>query len=262
MTTIRPIAEANRWHLMWREHGPNTYPIDLDQLVNEAINDSSGGDKLTFAEDRFDNNDFQGMFRKRARNDYVAILNSSIKSVGRKNFTKAHELFHFLGHRKISDQIICGLSNLSDYDEDKLEVEANSFASHLLLPPDKIRPYNNFDYTYDSVRELADKLGASVAAVAYKLLQFSGTKKIAFLQSRDGHVLKGYSSDSAYKRGIYFKSGQELSINCLTAKAHNGGNEHYSEFPTGVWHPKLCGKEYVHKTVYEDFTYTFLTFYE
>lgn len=256
---MRPIHVANRWHQFWREHGPNTYPIDLDLLVYEVINHSSDGDKLTFEEASFEDLGFQGMFRKRADQDYVAILNSNIRSDGRKNFTKAHELFHFLGHRKFSDKIICGLTSLSDYDEDKLEAEANSFASQLLLPPDKIRPYSDLDFTYDNVRDLAESLGASVSAVAYKMLQISGKKKIAFFQSRDGFVLKGYSSESAYNRGVYFKSGNEIPVNSLTSKVHRGGNESFSDFPAGLWHFKLRGKECVHRTQHEDFTYTFLT---
>lgn len=201
------------------------------------------------------------MFRKRGPSDYVAILNSNIRSHGRKNFTKAHELFHFLGHRKISDSFICGLKDLSDYDEDKLEAEANSFASQILLPQDLIRPHIGSDYVYDNVKELSENLGASVAAVAYKMLKLSGPKKLAFFQSRDGFVLKGYSSESAFARGIYFKSGMELPSTSITQYVQNGGNQWKGEFEEGVWHPKLSGYEYVHKTTFEDFTYTFLTYY-
>jgi len=258
---IKPIAVANHWHKIWRDFGPNTYPIDIDYLVKEAINNSSDGDHLTFEEQMFDNPNFQGMFRKRGPADYVAILNANIRSRGRRNFTKAHELFHFLGHRKISDEFICGLKDLSDYDENQLEAEANAFASQMLLPPDLIRPHLDSDFVYDNVKELSENLSASVAAVAYKMLSLSGSKKIAFFQSVDGFILKGYSSNSAYQRGIYFKSGMELPPTSITRYVQNGGNQWQGEFEQDVWHPKLGGYEYVHQTSYEDFTYTFLTFY-
>lgn len=262
MKRLSPLAEANRWHHIWRDIGPNTYPIDLDKLVYEAINTSSNGDKLEFSEESFDNSDFQGMFRKRGPNDYVAILNSNIRSNGRKNFTKAHELFHFLGHREVSEQIVCGLKDLADYSEDVLEIEANTFASQLLLPPDKIRPYVDLDFTYENVRYLADELGASVSAVAYKWLKLCGSNMTAFFISRDGFINTGYSSDSAFKRGIYFKQGTELPHLSLTQSVQIGGNQFFSEIPIGIWHPKLACREFVHKTIFDDFTYTFLKFYE
>ena len=255
--SMPPIKEANRITRLWREHGPNTYPINLSLVVEHIINPTLSDEKLHLVYCEFDT--FEGMLKTNDEKKWGAFVNEKIPYRGRKNFTAAHEIFHFLAHRKVVREFRCGALDLSDYNVNQLEVEANEFASHLLLPPDKIRPHVNGEFTYEIVKTVADELGASVSAVAYKWLALT-SKPIAFFQSRDGFVSQGYASTPAYERGIYFKNGKEIPEDSLTYMCHNSASHNSSDFDTGLWHPTLGGHEDVHQTSFDDYTYTFLRF--
>lgn len=259
MTRIRPQKEAIRITKFWREYGPDTYPILLDQVVDFIINPALDGEKLSLVYNEFDS--FDGLMRPISERQWIAVVNSRITSPGRKNFTGAHEIFHFLAHRHIVQEFSCSRRDLQDYDVKEMEVEANEFASQLILPPDKIRPFTTDPFRYDTVHPVARNLGASVSAVSYKWLKLCG-KPVAFFVSRDGFVDQGYASPKAYARGIYFKSGMELPSSCLTSKVHEGGTVMGAEFGPKTWHREMGGTEYVHRTSHEDFTYTFLNFAE
>ena len=66
--------------------------------------------------------------------DYLIILNSK-QNLGSQNFTLAHELYHLL-FEKADEWIIC-----SDDNDSESEMNANAFASHLLLPEASLKNY-------------------------------------------------------------------------------------------------------------------------
>ena len=65
----------------------------------------------------------------------IITIDSSIRIAGKRNFVLAHELGHLLLHRKESLFYSDTNKTLSDwYKNDKLEVEANQYATELLMP--------------------------------------------------------------------------------------------------------------------------------
>lgn len=258
MSLARPRKEANQLTALWRQFGPGTYPIDMRLVVNELINPSLGGEKLELVYAPFDS--FDGLMKRVSEGVYAAIVNDRIKYSGRKNFTAAHEVFHFLGHREKVEEFHCTRQNINDFDREEMEVEANEFASQLLLPPDLIRKPACGAFNYETVKELADTLGASVSAVAYKWLALCPKAlRLGFFISRDGFVSQGYSSPGAYSSGLYFKSGMELPQRSPTVAVQSGKTPGNHGFDIGVWNEHLGGCEAVHRTHFDDYTYTFLT---
>ncbi|MDO9422205.1 MAG: ImmA/IrrE family metallo-endopeptidase [Herminiimonas sp.] len=79
-----------------------------------------------------------GMLSKRRRNnDWCISYDENVSVPGRINFTIAHELGHYLLHRKQRDAFECGQAQMMDYDSNDsrhIESEANIFASYLLMP--------------------------------------------------------------------------------------------------------------------------------
>ena len=258
MSLVSPQKEANRLTALWRQFGPCTYPIDMSLVVNELINPSLRNDKLELVYASFDS--FDGLMKRVSEGVYAAIVNDRIKYPGRKNFTAAHEVFHFLGHREKVAQFHCTRQNINDFDRDEMEVEANEFASQLLLPPDLIREPARGAFNYEAVKDLAETLGASVSAVAYKWLDLCPRAlKLGFFISRDGFVSQGYASPGAYASGLFFKSGMELPQRSPTLAVQSGGAPGNYGLDIGVWNEKLGGSEAVHRTHFEDYTYTFIT---
>lgn len=258
MNSVKPHKEANRLTALWRQFGPGSYPIDIKLVVEELINPTLEDEELKLIYESFDS--FDGLMKRATENVWMAVVNKRVKYVGRKNFTAAHEVFHFLGHRKLISDFQCTRQNINDFEIDAMEVEANEFASQLLLPPDLIRKPALGPFRYETVKSLSDDLGASVSAVAYKWLKLSPSSyKLGFFISRDGFISQGYASPAAYKSGLFFKSGMELPISSATTKVQSGNRPAAYEFDPGVWHKDLGGTEAVHRTHFEDYTYTFIT---
>ncbi|EQA4400421.1 ImmA/IrrE family metallo-endopeptidase, partial [Acinetobacter baumannii] len=70
---------------------------------------------------------------------WTILYNPTVESSGRILFTKAHELGHYILHRTIQDEFLCGAEDLQTYDIASIETEANKFSSYLLMPIDDFR---------------------------------------------------------------------------------------------------------------------------
>src|SRR5688572_7280507 len=65
----------------------------------------------------------------------IARISESIKEPGRRRFAIAHEIGHWLLHKKVSQLIACTEEDmLASYKSSPYEAEASIFAGSLLLP--------------------------------------------------------------------------------------------------------------------------------
>ena len=133
MTTNNCLStkEAIRLTKFWQDHGPNTYPLDIQQLIDGAL-DSSGfcGELKTKTKD-FDS--FEGcLVRTKKTEKWTILLNGQTENKRRLRFTYAHELGHFMCHRNLQDRFEDNSKTLNNF-ADGIEAEANSFASWLLM---------------------------------------------------------------------------------------------------------------------------------
>lgn len=107
------------------------------------------------------------------------IVVNSNHHTNRQRFTIAHELGHFLLHNIALDTVhvdaglIMRRDRSSSTGEDRLEVEANAFASTLLMPKfmlDKHVP-SELDFTDDGrMKEIARLFRVSPAALQFRLM--------------------------------------------------------------------------------------------
>ena len=72
----------------------------------------------------------------KTKDDKVIFINTN-HTIGRQNFTLAHELYHLL-YEDIDDFIVCGINNNS-----QSEINANNFASALLMPNSALSWFKN-----------------------------------------------------------------------------------------------------------------------
>lgn len=67
-------------------------------------------------------------------------LSDQLVEVGSQQFAIAHEIGHWRMHREISQLFYCTADDLQDYRNSDPELEANTFASELLMPKFMIDP--------------------------------------------------------------------------------------------------------------------------
>lgn len=109
----------------------------------------------------------------------IIKINSDIQYLGRKRFTIAHELGHFEMHR---DYPIHSDSKSLDWFDDALkklqngrqELEANEFASELLMPTELFKDEVRYKkFSPELLRHLADRFQTSITSAAFKCVEMN-----------------------------------------------------------------------------------------
>lgn len=253
------LKEANRIITLWRSHGPNTPKLDLEAVFRDIVLPSSNGDKCIIVHERFDS--FEGlMARKIGSREWRIGVSTNIAYGPRRNFTLAHEIGHFIGHRYEQNVFECTFDNINNFQVAGFEKEANEFASHLLMPADVLRLFDHErEFCHSAISELASMFGVSRAAAAYRWVQLTN-RHIGFAISRDGYFNQGRASDKLYSRGVFFKQGQEVPTESLITKLSEEGQELNAIVDKAVWHELMPCRESSFATTQGGFVYTYLDF--
>jgi hypothetical protein len=118
-------------------------------------------------------------------------VRSSIREDGRKNFTIAHEIGHFVlpGHEHPS--VACTASEIGDWPESstkqELEREANEFAAELLMPMDLVEVIAaSAAPSLDVIEKIAREFGASLSAAASRYCDV--VERCAVVWSSEGTI--------------------------------------------------------------------------
>ncbi len=144
------------------EYGLNSPPINPTVIADRLgiiIRESDGDDR------------YEGCLL-RFGGKAAICLNRQINSIARKNFTIAHEIGHFLipGH---SRETRC-LKDGFEYSRQKEEMQANAFASELLMPKGLVLPLvQSRDISLNVIKEISDTFATSLTASAIRYAQLS-----------------------------------------------------------------------------------------
>jgi Zn-dependent peptidase ImmA (M78 family) len=106
----------------------------------------------------------------------IIAVRKSIQETGRKRFTIAHELGHFIipYHRHLGN--ICNPAKVERFGEllKKPEIEANEFAAELLMPAKLIQTqFDLKDISITSVSSVAKEFETSLTAAAIRILELT-----------------------------------------------------------------------------------------
>jgi Zn-dependent peptidase ImmA (M78 family) len=120
------------------------------------------------------------------------VVRKSIREAGRKNFSIAHEVGHFVlpGHEKVS--IACTASEIGDWAnasaERALEREADAFAAELLMPASLVQAIiRGVSPSLAVIEKIARAAGASLSAAAWRYCDLAA-EKCAVVWSKDGAI--------------------------------------------------------------------------
>lgn len=233
-------------------HGLPRFPVDVAALAQdfsrqvfpEAPISMVGGLNLSKG--------VEGMLMPRpdSSGEWGIIYNESIRSAGRRNFTLAHELGHYLLHRQDHPGgLQCTNRNMADWDgaRNRIEAEANTFASYLLMPLDDFRAQiKGRAIDIDVMTELADRYAVSLTAAILKWMTITD-KRAMIVVGKEGFIDWAWSSQPLLRSGIFYAARQtviELPARSLAARDVDADTGRHGErHEPGVW----LGNEPVHE---------------
>jgi hypothetical protein len=140
------------------------------------------------------------------------VLNSNIREPGRRLFTIAHEIGHYVLPNQQNHTGTCtkeSVSNWGSYLAD-FELEANRFAAEILMPEEELTSVLNREPSVDSVEELSLKFGTTLTAAGYRLVELT-SYRIAMVWSVKSRA-KWYKASAEFDRAIKLGSLDQGTI--------------------------------------------------
>ncbi len=204
----RPHKEANRITRILDTLPPEErFPVDVKKVALE-LTPSFNDDPITDVQGHHLNK-FEGALAKDPAEPRWAIFyNKNIQHVGRINFTLAHELGHYMLHRKEAgiNGFECGVKDTISPDSSyrQCEDEANIFAASLLMPANDFRLQTEKEkFSFDLLGHCADRYEVSLTSAVLRWIEFTSKRAIAVF-SEDGYMHWAKSSTKAFESGRYF----------------------------------------------------------
>lgn len=230
-----PKAWANFLVRAWGPHFPvdvRTIALDYTKRYEDPIAEIAVAKVETFE---------GALYPLTKRKGWVILYNPNIPVFGRINFTLGHEFGHYLNHRTRVEHFECSQQQILGYERNaslrQLEVEADEFASYLLMPMDDFRAQvRGQKMTLDLLGGCAERYGVSWTAAARKWIEFTEERAVLVV-GRDGFVLWSRASDSAYRSGVFYKKGTPLPDASIAAQRNRAAAAEASgtELPPGTW---------------------------
>lgn len=137
----------------------------------------------------------------------------------------------------------------------RIEEEADTFASYLLMPMDDYRrQVAGCDIDLDLLRHVTDRYGVSLTAAIRKWIEFT-EHRAAMVVGRDGFALWGRASDIAYRSGIFIRSGMPIPEDSVAARGPEAKRFEPNlpiQIPEGVWRFKRGSEPVRELTIFAD----------
>ncbi len=171
--------------------------------LNDLNADSNPGSEFSNLKDSDLNEDSStdSDFESKISSDMLIGINSNM-SIGRQNFTLAHELYHLLYEENKNNFVICDYSS-----ESESEIEANIFASYLLIPYEGLKRYvknmNISKWSLDDVIAAEQYYQISHMALLFRLVEqnfITEEESLEFQNVKISHEarIRGFNDDLYY----------------------------------------------------------------
>jgi hypothetical protein len=138
--------------------------------------------------------------------------------------------------------------NLSD-DEASVEVQADIFASTLLMPLDDFRGQTPSLVDFEVLGAAAERYGVSLTAVILQWLKHTHVSALLVVH-RDGYVKWAFSSKTAFRNGAFIRTrdqGVPIPKGSLAVNADVSSERHGIELPATIWFPHAPADTSIHE---------------
>lgn len=246
-----PIAWANRLSVVLTATlGSDRFPVDVEQLAIEYTSQVFDDPVTKVIGEPLD--EFEGALfpSPSGKPRWLIAYNSALTSDGRIRYTQAHELGHYLLHRKPGQSIRCRARDMMIWDPayQRREAEANQFASYLLMPMDDFRrQVDGQGIDLELLGLCADRYGVSLTAAILKWLEFTPEPAVLVV-SCDGFIDWASSSKPALRKGAFFRTRNRLPIpvpqGTLAAQPAGCFSPDRMDHDCGVWFHDFAASEF------------------
>ena len=162
--------------------------------------------RLSLAVKEVDAKSFDGaLIRVKGADRGRVLLNRNVPEPGRRLFTLAHEIGHFVmpGHGR--EASLCRAADVETWDESvrATEREANAFAACVLMPETLCRPFVRREPSMQALEAMREACGTSLTATLVRYVQMSSFA-VAMVRVEHGFVKWRICSSefgTAVKRG-------------------------------------------------------------
>ncbi len=157
----------------------------------------------------------------------IIVLSDSIRELGRRNFTIAHEIGHFLLPGHDVEESICLSGDLESWAEklDKRELDANEFAAELLIPTFLLqRMTTAAEPGIRLISEIASEFSASLTAAARRFVEIT-SHRCAVVWSTRGRII-WYAKSREFGRHVRVGESvdhEALAHACFSGSAKQAG---------------------------------------
>jgi IrrE N-terminal-like domain len=199
--------------------------VDLDKLAKDL--------KLGIVE--VDSQSFEGALLRSSRGASGRILvRRGIREVGRRRFTIAHEIGHYVLHG--IQQLPCSPRVIEGWREGQPvpEREADTFASELLLPTVEVTQHVNKRWpSMQVISDLAEHFGSSMTAAARKFCDVA-PQACAVVWSSQRQIRWFHPSPSFVN---FIEAGSNVGFDSLVYRAYEGQKlpNEMEEVPAEAW---------------------------
>lgn len=186
---------------------------DLNDNMVEAL----GNLGIQFYSINFQNSNFTGCLFDFPNLRRAAIVVNENLSLGRKNFTIAHEIGHLVSNEKDMIQF-CDDNMYISYTYGKNEKKFDKFASEFLLPEETINRIIGYrDLNLNKVVDVAKKLNTSIEATSNRCVTISSERYVSAIY-QDGRLDYASYTDEYIGELLDFEIKQYLDE---STEAHN-----------------------------------------
>jgi Zn-dependent peptidase ImmA (M78 family) len=182
-----------------------------------------------------DADNFDGMlFRVAGANRARILLNENIREPGRKRFTFAHELGHYIMPSHGREGSICRAADVETWDEQirATEREANTFAASILMPDVVCRQFVRKEPAFRHVESMKDACRTSLTATLVRYAQLSSFA-VAMVYGQGGAIRWSVRSTEF----PFFIPKRQLSADTFAADAYAGRDvpDEFESVPASAW---------------------------
>ncbi|POR57985.1 ImmA/IrrE family metallo-endopeptidase [Pseudomonas syringae] len=243
MVSKSPKSEANKITTVIRTLGFDQFPINVREVALEYSNAICPQAPIV-AIKPVAIPSFEGMLKRSPNGDqWIIGVNEEAASSGRINFTIAHEFAHYILHRDLQQDFRCAQKDMHTWDAlgKKIEVEADVFASYLLMPADDFRKQiDGHDLSIDLLRHCANRYDVSLTAAALKWREIAPGRTVV-LAAKDGYLDWSSSNERAFKSGAYLATAKqtiEVPAASVLSGAVRSATGETARLDARVWFPR------------------------